>query len=148
MPLCHCGTTFDTGERWCPDCMEKERQYQANLDRAKKRMQRVLRALRGRPLLQDALWAYVRPQTREDALTSLLCLMPEAELAELKRQKKEDLTGHHHGFGRWLRNRFRLHYESGLVESCTGVPGSCGDDASHALIEALWERVQGMDFPG
>lgn len=146
-----CGTTFtedDLAVRWCHECTLKDEEAKLAVERAKLRVHRILRAMRDRPALLEAMHAMMRPQTLEDAVGYLLCTMPLAELAKVKAEERDNLILYHHGFGRSLRNRFRLFHETQLLRDCCQGRGEDPDEASMAIIEVLWDRVQDMDLPG
>ena len=148
-----CGGPLTTSEDpnhrfYCKVCFVREEEHKQAVDRAKLRAHRILRAMRDRPVLLDAMHALMRPRTKSDAVNYLLCTMPEAELTKVRVVPRDKLILYHNGFGRHLRNAFRLHHETGLVKDCCqGREAEDFDEASMAIIEALWEAVQDIDLP-
>ena len=148
-----CGGALTTSEdpnhrHYCQACFAREEEHRQAVDRAKLRAHRILRAMRDRPVLLDVMNALMRPRTKEDAVNYLLCTMPEAERAKMRVVPRDKLILYHHGFGERIRNRFRLHSETDLVKDCSqGRENEDADEASMAIIEALWEAMQDSDLP-
>ena len=80
------------------------------------------------------------PKTVDEAVTRLLADMKDADKARVRDTKKEDLIIFHHGWGTGIRNEF------GLWRGNTNLMADCHaqhpDDASMAIIEAVWQKLQ------
>ncbi len=80
------------------------------------------------------------PKTVDEAVTRLLAEMNDAEKAELRATKKEELIMYHMGWGVAIRNEF------GLWKGNTELMADCHkqhpDDASGVIIEAVWQKLQ------
>jgi hypothetical protein len=80
------------------------------------------------------------PKTVDEAVTRLLAGMDDADKARVRDTKKADLILFHHGWGTGIRNDFGLwRGNTSLMTDChTRIP----DEASMAIIEAVWQRLQ------
>lgn len=89
----------------------------------------------GSELLGPENW----PVTVQDTVDDLLPRIPRFQKLRMRFMKKEDLISLHLGFGTWIRNRYGLwRGNEKLILSACGF--RCHpDDASMAIIEALWE---------
>lgn len=86
--------------------------------------------------VERAAW----PKTLDQAVTRLIEGMNDADRKMLGETKKEDLILFHQGWGTGIRNEF------GLWRGNTNLLADCQaehpDDASMAIIKAVWERLQ------
>ena len=80
------------------------------------------------------------PKTVDEAVTSLLAGMDDADKARVRDTKKEDLILFHHGWGTGIRNDLGLwRGNTNLMADChTEVP----DHASMVIIKAVWQKLQ------
>jgi hypothetical protein len=107
----------------------------------------VLRALAKRPELLHGVADLIRPTDLESCVSFLLATMPKEELVKVKGEKKHELFRYHHGFGTYLRNFFMMWDSPLLVKKlCEGQVEVHPDQASSAILEALWEKAQAMDL--
>ena len=110
----------------------------------------VVRALHKHPeLAKGVRYLLERPTTVEQIIDQAMALLPLSELEKMKAEKKADLIKYHHGFGRGLRNHFRLWdpEQLPLVEAlCEGRVEVHVDESSMAIMEAMWERTQKMSL--
>ena len=88
--------------------------------------------------LPRAAW----PETLKDAVADILSGMSEADKQKLRTTPKGDLIMFHFGWGMGIRNAYGLWGgNTKLIESACGKP--CHpDDASMAIIEAVWAALQ------
>ena len=80
------------------------------------------------------------PLTVDDAVTRILSGWSQADKAEFRAKKKDDLILYHMSLGLWIRNNYGLwNGNASLLADChTDVP----DGASMVIIEAIWQRLQ------
>lgn len=85
--------------------------------------------------------AYGWPLTVEQAANKVIKQMSKDDLDRLKNMKREDLINLHMGFGQGIRNDFGLWNGNALLlrNSETNHP----DDASMAIIETAWSKLNG-----
>ena len=110
----------------------------------------IVRALHKHPELAKGVRRLLeKPETVGQLLDQAMVLLPLSQLAKMKAEDKKDLVRYHHGFGQGLRNHFRLwdDEQQGLVvELCEGRQEIHVDESSMAIMEAMWERTQTMEF--
>ena len=80
------------------------------------------------------------PTTVEEAVEVLLSQLDAQTKDRLRRDRREDLIGHHFGLGMWIRNNLGLWNHNHALLEDTGQEHP--DGVSMAIIEALWERLQ------
>ncbi len=84
------------------------------------------------------------PTTLDEAVGVILAMLEEKDLSEIAQMPFADLINLHFGLGQWIRNNLGLwQADSALMNAIQAhIPGIHPDDASTAIIEALWHRLQ------
>jgi hypothetical protein len=80
------------------------------------------------------------PKTVDEAVTSILADMKDADRTRIRDTKKEDLISFHHGWGTGIRDEFGLW--RGNTNLMTACHADHPDDASMVIIEAVWQKLQ------
>jgi hypothetical protein len=89
--------------------------------------------------MEQALTDPTLPLTVRDAVDMLLAELADEELAAIRSTPHEDLILHHFGIGLLIRQSLVMHDNAALLaDSGTTNP----DDASMALVHALWRRLR------
>lgn len=84
------------------------------------------------------------PTTLDEAVESLDHVLEPEEKRQLAQTRKDDIVfAHHFGLGLAIRNAFQLHTGNPELLASCGV--SHPDNASTAILLALWERLQQPD---
>ncbi len=82
------------------------------------------------------------PQSVEEAVDTLIRVLPTESLDEITAMAEDDIIRMHHGLGLYIRNGFGLWSGNHpLLESC-GDRNMHPDNASGVILEALWSRLQ------
>jgi len=91
------------------------------------------------------------PQTVAEAVDQLVEGLDERSMSRVKFTPEDDLIGFHMGWGRSIRNSFGLWGRNELLlRDCDRRAGQRHihpESCSQLIIEAVWERLQGMDVP-
>lgn len=82
------------------------------------------------------------PETVDEAVDLLLDQLPEGAKAEIAAMSKDDLIGLHMDIGTWIRNNLGLWVGNNAPALLQATQKQHPDDASIAIIEALWKRLQ------
>ena len=82
------------------------------------------------------------PTTVEATVADILSALSDEDKATIRETKRDDLVMFHHGWGTGIRNYYGLwRGNDKLIESACGQ--DCHpDDASMAIIEAVWAALQ------
>jgi hypothetical protein len=80
------------------------------------------------------------PKTVGEAVAILMHDLSSETLAELRQTPEDELIDHHLGLGRFIRNVFGLH--GGNLDLLQDSGTLNPDDASLAIIRALWHRLR------
>lgn len=85
-----------------------------------------------------------QPKTLDAAVQWVFDNFDLEALREFRSVPYEELIMYHHGTGRFFRNHFGLWTgnESLLRDACNGSKELHPDEASQAIIEAVWSRLQ------
>jgi len=84
------------------------------------------------------------PTTLAEAVERLDLVLEPEEKRQLAQTRKDDIeVAHHLGLGLAIRNAFQLHAGNPELLASCGVTHP--DDASTAILIALWERLQQAD---
>lgn len=82
------------------------------------------------------------PQSVEEAVDTLIRILPKESLDDITAMNEDDIIMMHHGLGLYIRNGFGLWRRNyALLESC-GDRNIHPDGASGVILEALWRRLQ------
>ena len=93
-------------------------------------------------LLQDN---FKLPETVDEAVDRLMMVLDGEQKTALTIMQEDDLINLHFSLGIAIRNAFGLHNaDSKLLASCNA---SHPDDASGAIMKALWEQLTGAGNP-
>lgn len=83
-----------------------------------------------------------QPKNLQEAVETLLGILPSESIDEIKKMKEADLIGTHFGLGLYIRNGFGLWRDNyALLESCGGRDMH-PDAASGVIIHALWKSLR------
>ena len=77
--------------------------------------------------------------TVEEVVVDIIDNMSEADKTEVLQTVEKDLIHFHHGWGRDIRNRYKLWQNTELVKA-TGTTHI--DDASGVIIKAVWDALR------
>ncbi len=80
------------------------------------------------------------PTTVDAAVRVLEAMLPDAEKETIAAMPEKDLIMLHMRLGQWVRNNFGLWQDNTMLLRATGKQHP--DDASHVIIQALWQRLQ------
>ncbi len=108
---------------------------------------RVLRAAAGKSeFLVDALRELLMPpKSKSEAVIYMLSILQVPEIRELQGCPRDSLSKYHFGMGRYIRNHFKFWSEEGrllMEDCCKGRVEVHPDEASAAIIEAIWEALR------
>ncbi len=90
-----------------------------------------------RAATSQAAW----PVTMEEAIERLMKELTPRGRGAIAAMKEEDLIDMHMGLGLWVRNNFGLWAGNDALLRATGKTHP--DDASQAILRALWQRLRG-----
>ena len=82
------------------------------------------------------------PTTVQAAVADLLKGLPESDKQIFRETKERDLIRYHHGWGTGIRNSFGLWRGNNALREDACGKGCHPDDASMAIIEAVWRSLQ------
>ncbi len=85
------------------------------------------------------------PQTVSEAVAQLIDAMNEEDKETIRNSKKSDLIMYHFGWGTDIRNSFGLWNSDSALLKDTGM--FLADDASSAIIEAVWKKLRERNKP-
>jgi hypothetical protein len=84
------------------------------------------------------------PTTIEAAIRLLLAMVPDSEQGKIASMAEDDLVSLHFGLGTWIRNHLGMWRGNPELLAATGKQDP--DEASGAIIQALWQRLRD-EFP-
>ncbi len=79
------------------------------------------------------------PETVDEAIQYLLSKLDEENQTELKNMKRDDLWKLHRPYGMGVRNSIGLWGSNAQLCSDPEIAGMFPDDASHYIIERMWD---------
>ena len=82
------------------------------------------------------------PKTKEEAVDILLAEMDDNGKRILRDMGRQSLVMLHNGFGRYVRNKFRMFGDNACTELKASMNEKNPDNISMQIIYALWERLQ------
>lgn len=80
------------------------------------------------------------PATIDEAVGVVIATLSDDERASIAALAQSELIGLHMGLGSWIRNNLGLWKGNKSLLESTGAPNV--DDASIAIIEAVWRRLR------
>lgn len=85
------------------------------------------------------------PETVAESIQYLLSKMDEVNQNELKNMKREDIISLHRTYGMSVRNSLGLWGSNAKLRSDPEIAGLFPDDASHYIIERMWDFLNAQD---
>jgi hypothetical protein len=82
------------------------------------------------------------PTTVDEAVGVVIAALSDEDKATIGAMAESELIGLHMGLGAWIRNNFGLWLGNRPLLESTGEPRA--DDASMAIIVAVWRRLREM----